>query len=124
MHLKSKINLNYSLPIAGQAEGIIVGKILTFEMDGELTKIEASYDYSILSGSTSTTITRGRFMAEGEELTNLYTYTDSIMPEGLSSREQEQYRRYAAFQSEMVQTFSSSTPGLTISDIEIVTGSL
>ena len=120
MYLKSKINLKYNLPIAGQEEGIIIGRILSFEMDGELTAIQASYDYSKLQGEEATTIVRGKFQAEGEELTNLYTYTDANMPEGLSSREQEKYRRYSAFIFEMVNTFKANNPELTIADIEVV----
>ena len=120
MYLKSKINLKYNLPIAGQEEGIIIGRILSFEMDGELTAINAAYDYSVLNGEEATSFTRGRFQAEGEELTNLYAYTDANMPEGLSSRDQEKYRRYAAFILEMVETFKVGNPDLTVNDIEII----
>ena len=120
MYLKSKINLKYNLPIAGQEEGIIIGRILSFEMDGELTTIQASYDYSVLTGEEATTIVRGKFEAQGEELDNLYAYTDANMPEGLSSRDEEKYRRYSAFIFEMVETFKANNPELTIADIEIV----
>ena len=120
MYLKSKINLKYNLPIAGQEEGIIIGRILSFEMDGELTAIQASYDYSKLEGEEATTVVRGKFEASGEELTNLYAYTDANMPEGLSSRDQEKYRRYSAFIFEMVNKFKANNPELTIADIEIV----
>lgn len=120
MYLKSKINLKYNLPIAGQEEGILIGRILSFEMDGELTAIQASYDYSVLNGEEATTVVRGKFEAEGEELTNLYAYTDANMPEGLSSRDQEKYRRYSAFIFEMVNRFQANNPELTIADIEIV----
>jgi len=120
MYLKSKINLKYNLPISGQAEGVVIGRILSFEMDGELKQINAAYDYSHLNENEATTFHRGRFTAEGEDLTNLYDYTDSIMPTGLSSREEEQYRRYSAFVLEMVETFKLSNPDLTADDIEII----
>jgi len=120
MYLKSKINLKYNLPIAGQEEGIIIGRILSFEMDGELTAIQASYDYSVLNGEEATTIVRGKFEAQGEELDNLYAYTDANMPEGLSSRDQEKFRRYSAYLLEMVETFKANNPELTIADIELV----
>lgn len=120
MYLKSKINLKYNLPIAGQEEGIIIGRILSFEMDGELTQINASYDYSVLNGEEATTIVRGKFEANGEDLDNLYAYTDANMPTGLTSRGEEQFRRYTAFILEMVETFKANNPDLTIDDIEIV----
>ena len=120
MYLKSKINLKYNLPIAGQEEGIIIGRILSFEMDGELTAIQASYDYSVLNGEEATTVVRGKFEAQGEDLDNLYAYTDANMPEGLSSRDQEKFRRYSAYLLEMVETFKANNPELTINDIEIV----
>lgn len=120
MYLKSKVNLKYNLPIAGQEEGIIIGRILSFEMDGELTAIQASYDYSVLNGEEATTIVRGKFQAEGEQLDNLYAYTDANMPEGLTSREEEKYRRYSAFVFEMVDTFKANNPELTINDIELI----
>ena len=120
MYLKSKINLKYNLPIAGQAEGVIIGRILSFEMDGELLAIQASYDYSVLNGEEATTIVRGKFEATGEKLDSLYAYTDANMPEGLTSREEEKYRRYSAFVFEMVDTFQANNPELTLEDIEIV----
>lgn len=120
MYLKSKINLKYNLPIAGQAEGIIIGRILSFEMDGEMSIISVSYDYSVLNGEEATTIVRGKRESQGEELDNLYAYTDANMPEGLTSKQEEQYRRYMAFVFIMVDTFKASNPELTIEDIEIV----
>lgn len=120
MYLKSKINLKYNLPIAGQAEGIIIGRILSFEMNGEMSIISVSYDYSVLNGEEATTIVRGKRESQGEELDNLYAYTDANMPEGLTSKQEEQYRRYMAFVFIMVDTFKASNPELTIEDIEIV----
>lgn len=120
MYLKSKINLKYNLPIAGQSEGIIIGRILSFEMDGELTAISVSYDYSVLNGEEATTLVRGKRESSGQELADLYAYTDANMPTGLTSREEEQYRRYMAFMFIMVETFKASNPELTIADIEII----
>ena len=120
MYLKSKINLKYNLPIAGQEEGIIIGRILSFEMDGELTAISVSYDYSVLNGEEATTLVRGKRESTGQELVDLYDYTDANMPEGLTSKEQEQHRRYIAMMFIMVDTFKASNPELTIEDIEIV----
>lgn len=120
MYLKSKINLKYNLPISGQDEGIIVGRILSFEMDGECSKIVASYDYSVLNGEEATTIVRGKFEREGQDLLDLYAFAGANMPEGLSDQEQEKFRRYLAFKFQMVETFKLNNPDLTMDDIELL----